>query len=85
MTVEEQKRNRGSSKMQDFNHTREDIFALPSMQLHLKTEHLQTAQTPDGTGKMMSSTKQKHNIGLLCVRRSFVLRKGIFRYFLFPM
>lgn len=46
---EDVKRNR-SSKMQDFSHTREDIFALPSMQLHLKTEHLQAAFTPDGQG-----------------------------------
>lgn len=37
------------SKLQDPNHTREIIFALPSLQLHLKTEHLQTAGTPDGT------------------------------------
>lgn len=49
--MEDQKRSRGSAKAQDFNHTREDIFALPSMQLHLKTEHLQAAFTPDGTGR----------------------------------
>ncbi|GLV32900.1 tweek [Carabus blaptoides fortunei] len=36
-------------ELQDTNHTREIIFALPSQQLHLKTEHLQTAGTPDGT------------------------------------
>ncbi|KAK6639579.1 hypothetical protein RUM43_007852 [Polyplax serrata] len=51
LSVEEQKRSRSSSKMQDFNHTREDIFALPTMQLHLKTEHLQSADTPDVTGE----------------------------------
>lgn len=39
-----------SSKLQEHSHTREVIFALPSMQLHLKTEHLQTARTPDVIG-----------------------------------
>ncbi|XP_046402633.1 transmembrane protein KIAA1109 isoform X3 [Ischnura elegans] len=38
---------RNAIKLQDPNHTREVIFALPSLQLHLKTEHLQTARTPD--------------------------------------
>ncbi|KAG8228087.1 hypothetical protein J437_LFUL000086 [Ladona fulva] len=38
---------RSNIKLQDPNHTREVIFALPSLQLHLKTEHLQTARTPD--------------------------------------
>jgi hypothetical protein len=28
-------------KLQDHNHNREVIFALPSLQLHFKTEHLQ--------------------------------------------
>ncbi|XP_057320080.1 bridge-like lipid transfer protein family member 1 isoform X4 [Microplitis mediator] len=36
-----------SGKLQEHSHTREVIFALPSLQLHLKTEHLQTAKTPD--------------------------------------
>ncbi|KAH0550312.1 hypothetical protein KQX54_018632 [Cotesia glomerata] len=36
-----------SGKLQEHSHTREIIFALPSLQLHLKTEHLQTAKTPD--------------------------------------
>ncbi|XP_034943286.1 transmembrane protein KIAA1109 homolog isoform X1 [Chelonus insularis] len=36
-----------SIKLQEHTHTREVIFALPSLQLHLKTEHLQTAKTPD--------------------------------------
>ncbi|KAL0269606.1 UNVERIFIED_CONTAM: hypothetical protein PYX00_007281 [Menopon gallinae] len=50
VSSEDQKRNtRGSIKLQDFNHSREDIFALPSMQLHLKTEHLQAAATPDAS------------------------------------
>ncbi|XP_024891805.1 uncharacterized protein KIAA1109-like isoform X13 [Temnothorax curvispinosus] len=37
-------------KLQEHSHTREVIFALPSLQLHLKTEHLQTARTPDVIG-----------------------------------
>lgn len=41
-----------SGKLQDHSHTREVIFALPSLQLHLKTEHLQTAKTPDVMGKL---------------------------------
>ncbi|KAK9751638.1 Fragile site-associated protein C-terminus [Popillia japonica] len=42
-------RGRGSNaqKLTDPNHNREVIFALPSLQLHLKTEHLQTASIPD--------------------------------------
>ncbi|XP_069702783.1 bridge-like lipid transfer protein family member 1 isoform X3 [Periplaneta americana] len=49
----EQQRSRSSSssKLQDPNHTREVIFALPSLQLHLKTEHLQAAKTPDVAGQ----------------------------------
>ncbi|XP_006618311.1 transmembrane protein KIAA1109 isoform X10 [Apis dorsata] len=35
-----------SGKLQEHSHAREVIFALPSLQLHLKTEHLQTAKTP---------------------------------------
>lgn len=54
VSIEEQKRTRTSSKVQDFNHTREDIFALPTMQLHLKTEHLQSAETPDNSGRNTS-------------------------------
>lgn len=40
-----------SGKLQEHSHGREVIFALPSLQLHLKTEHLQTAKTPDVTGQ----------------------------------
>lgn len=39
-------------KQQDQNHTREVIFALPSLQLHLKTEHWQSACTPDISGNI---------------------------------
>ncbi|XP_051162533.1 transmembrane protein KIAA1109 homolog isoform X5 [Leptopilina boulardi] len=39
-----------SGKLQEHSHTREVIFALPSLQLHLKTEHLQSANTPDVIG-----------------------------------
>lgn len=37
-------------KLQDHNHNREVIFALPSLRLHFKTEHLQGATTPDSSG-----------------------------------
>ncbi|XP_052898709.1 bridge-like lipid transfer protein family member 1 [Anopheles moucheti] len=48
----ERARGSGSSsaphqKLQDPNHNREVIFALPSLQLHFKTEHLQGISTPD--------------------------------------
>lgn len=51
----ERSRNSSSStgKLQDPNHTREVIFALPTLQLHLKTEHLQTASTPESLGKFV--------------------------------
>ena len=42
--------NPSANKMQDVNHTREVIFALPSLQLHIKTEHLQAGRTPDNFG-----------------------------------
>nr|XP_031841602.1 transmembrane protein KIAA1109 isoform X3 [Nomia melanderi] len=40
-----------SGKLEDHSHAREVIFALPSLQLYLKTEHLQTAKTPDVIGE----------------------------------
>lgn len=43
-------RSRGQSnagKQQDNNHNREVIFALPSLTLRFKSEHLQGASTPD--------------------------------------
>lgn len=40
-------RARNATKLADHSHNREVIFAVPSMQLHLKTEHLQTADIPD--------------------------------------
>jgi len=46
-----------SGKLQEHSHTREVIFALPSLQLHLKTEHLQTARTPDVIGKLKKKKK----------------------------
>ncbi|KAK9502019.1 hypothetical protein O3M35_012630 [Rhynocoris fuscipes] len=39
-------RARGVPKSPDPKHTREVIFALPSLQTHLKTEHLQAPTTP---------------------------------------
>lgn len=45
----ERGRGSGSStqKLVDPNHNREVIFAIPSLQLHLKTEHLQSAGIPN--------------------------------------
>lgn len=39
-------------KLQDHNHNREVIFALPSLRLHFKTEHVQGATTPDSSGNL---------------------------------
>lgn len=36
-------------KLQDHNHNREVVFALPSLRLHFKTEHLQSVTTPEST------------------------------------
>ncbi|XP_044260636.1 transmembrane protein KIAA1109 homolog isoform X4 [Tribolium madens] len=44
-------RGRNSTKLADPNHNREVIFAVPSLQLHLKTEHLQSATVPDISGE----------------------------------
>lgn len=41
---------RSRTPKQEPKHTREVIFALPSLQLHLKTEHWQAALTPDVSG-----------------------------------
>jgi hypothetical protein len=38
-------------KTPDYHHAAEIIFAFPSLQLHLKSEHLQTGVTPSLTGK----------------------------------
>lgn len=43
-------RARNATKLADHSHNREVIFAVPSMQLHLKTEHLQTSDVPDISG-----------------------------------
>ena len=37
-------------KTPDYHHAAEIIFAFPSLQLHLKSEHLQTGTTPLQTG-----------------------------------
>lgn len=39
-----------NAKLQDHNHNREVVFALPSLRLHFKTEHVQGAATPDLSG-----------------------------------
>ena len=38
------------NKTPDYNHTAEVIFAFPSLQLHLKSEHLQSGRVPPITG-----------------------------------
>lgn len=50
-----------SQRFIDPNHNREVIFALPSLQLHLKTEHLQTAALPDLDGNN-NNNKNLHNL-----------------------
>jgi Fragile site-associated protein C-terminus len=35
-----------TGKTPDYNHTAEVIFAFPSLQLHLKSEHLQSGRVP---------------------------------------
>ncbi|CAB0018125.1 unnamed protein product [Nesidiocoris tenuis] len=45
--VEQTSRVRSAPKTPDAKHTREVIFALPSLQTHLKTEHLQAPLTPN--------------------------------------
>ncbi|KAJ8916684.1 hypothetical protein NQ315_000329 [Exocentrus adspersus] len=46
-SIERSRSSSASPKLADPNHNREVIFALPSLQLHLKTEHLQAADVPD--------------------------------------
>lgn len=41
-----------SNKTQENNHNREVIFALPSLQLHFKTDHKQGARTPEISGRL---------------------------------
>lgn len=52
----------GSPKLVDPNHNREVIFALPSLQLHLKTEHLQSAVTPDPLSILISDCKHEDTL-----------------------
>lgn len=61
-------------KLQDPNHNREVIFALPSLQLHFKSEHHQGATTPD-TSRELSHYYFLNSINLiLCI--SFCRRKA---------
>ncbi|KAJ8956249.1 hypothetical protein NQ318_014981 [Aromia moschata] len=50
-SIERARGSTASPKLADPNHNREVIFALPSLQLHLKTEHLQTSEVPDLSGE----------------------------------
>ena len=40
-------------KTPDYNHTAEVIFAFPSLQLHLKSEHWQSGMVPLLTGPLI--------------------------------
>ena len=44
-------RRSGPRKLQNYSHDTEVIFALPSLQMHLKTEHLQGEKPPEEDGK----------------------------------
>lgn len=46
-SIERSRSQSNAGKQQDNNHNREVIFALPSLRLHFKSEHLQGASTPD--------------------------------------
>lgn len=60
-----------SNKGQEHNHNREVIFALPSLRLHFKSEHLQGATTPDTTsGKIMN--RKWRAISFLILGNSFL-------------
>lgn len=52
-------------KLQDHNHNREVIFALPSLQLHFKTEHLQPA-APDLKRKYCCAVMSKTDVSSFC-------------------
>lgn len=53
---ERERANSGNSshfppvKVPDYNHTAEVIFAFPSLQLHLKSEHWQSGNIPSFSG-----------------------------------
>jgi hypothetical protein len=53
-------------KTPDYHHAAEIIFAFPSLQLHLKSEHLQTGAIPSMTG----FTQIKKNQRKLIVKTS---------------
>lgn len=56
-----------SVKIPDYHHAAEIIFAFPSLQLHLKSEHLQTGSVPSLTGFLITSgLKKKKNSGSCC-------------------
>lgn len=71
-------RNRSTSattgKLQEHAHAREVIFALPSLQLHLKTEHLQTALTPDIIGLFQCFTRCFPPLSITCFFFIYTLR-----------
>ncbi|XP_051858980.1 transmembrane protein KIAA1109 homolog isoform X2 [Drosophila albomicans] len=69
----ERTRASGSSsaaKSQEHNHNREVIFALPSLQLHFKTEHKQGPTTPEPSGKLTLYKSQHSLLTLLLLTES---------------
>ncbi len=72
----ERERERSSSgtqqhvvKTPDYHHTAEIIFAFPSLQLHLKSEHLQSGAVPSLTGLIVYS---QHFVSYMFVTPCFL-------------
>ncbi|GAB6024106.1 hypothetical protein CHUAL_008817 [Chamberlinius hualienensis] len=57
VSQDRQSQMKHSPKDKEGNHSMEMIFALPSLQLHLKTEHMQQKETPDNSPTMGRKTK----------------------------
>lgn len=63
---------RTPARLHDPNHNREVIFALPSLELFFKTEHLQACSTPDAAGPSSTPT----SVGKPVVECSFITEFG---------
>jgi len=53
---------RTPARLHDPNHNREVIFALPTMELFFKTEHLQAVTTPESTGIHLANVLKQVSI-----------------------
>lgn len=58
-----------SVKLQDHNHNREVVFALPSLRLHFKTEHVQGPHTPESTGTLLFIFNSNNSLKYFTCRR----------------